>query len=303
MTIKRSVFAIAGLVLIMLPTRGVAQTASEIVAAHYPDERLSVDDEDQKENCFVVLSSDVVGAPTKIAAVYTNGIEGVLRVLIGSGSSFAVDAESGATTFMIGHKCAITAIDLTGDGAPELYINFGRAQAWVYALSGSTLTNLTPVETYSGRDMTRLYGPALCDVRHDGTVQVCTAADDDVPAMVYRSTGTTLVPERFALTVLRFQADWVVDAKTASFSLLQDSVGPFTVRIVNGDRNGQHRVTSGSVRVNNVERITSSQLTDSVEFIEAEISGSLLASNEISVSLTGAAGSAIFVIVRDSTPR
>jgi hypothetical protein len=204
---------------------------------------------------------------------------------------------------MMGHKCAITAIDLTGDGAPELYINFRGAQAWVFALSGSTLTNLTPVETYSGVDTTRLYRPALCDVRHDGTIQVCTAPGDDIPAKVYQSTGTTFAPERFALTVLRFQADWASDAKIASFSLLPDSVGPFTVRVVNGDRSGQHRVTSGSVRINNVEQITASQLTDSVEFVEAEISGSLLSSNEISVNLTGAANSTIFVIVRDSTSR
>lgn len=280
-----------------------AQSLQPIVDAHYPTSRLPVDTEDEKGSCYVVTDS---GTPTIVAAAYTNGTEAMIRILSGSGTTFAVVAETATSELILASQCRLVLLDITGEGTPELLFGIDGPQGWVFTLNGTTLTNLTPTTEQAGRFMTELYNPSLCDLLHDGTVQVCTfpgTSDGREPSRVYRSVGGVMTVERSALAVARFQADWVEDAKTASFPLLVDSVGPFSIQTVNGDASGQHRVTTGNVFINESNVTGPAQLNDVTEFSEAPLSTVPVASNELRVELTGPAGSYIFVVVRDSTVR
>jgi hypothetical protein len=77
---------------------------------------------------------------------------------------------------------------------------------------------------------------------------------------------------------------------------------PLLIRVVNGDRSGQNRLTSGSITFNDVVVLDASQLTSATEFVEIT-NPNLPVENTYVVSLTGDPGATILVKVSDSTVR
>ena len=84
--------------------------------------------------------------------------------------------------------------------------------------------------------------------------------------------------------------------------LVEDSFPPFTLRVINGDRSGQNRVSGASIRVNEVEVIGPQQVNVTTEFTDTVLT-SLFVENRLTVTLTGPPDAIIIVLVEDSTQR
>jgi hypothetical protein len=80
-------------------------------------------------------------------------------------------------------------------------------------------------------------------------------------------------------------------------------VGPYHVRVINGDRFGGHRVASGTVTLNGAEIVSASQLTSAAEFVDAAPLPTLPVENTITFTLTGAPDAFMTVVLQDSTVR
>jgi hypothetical protein len=109
----------------------------------------------------------------------------------------------------------------------------------------------------------------------------------------YRRTG-------YVLKVARFRTDSDPRSKVSHFRQSADSQGPFVVRVVNGDRFGQHRVSSASVMLNG--NVIISSVTNQVEFSETVVS-TLPIENTMTVTMSGDPDATITVVVSDGTVR
>jgi len=202
-------------------------------------------------------------------------------------------------------SCDVKLIDVNGDGANEIMAMLSAmhgAKAWIFRWSGSTLVNISPLETNANETFSRLVDPAFIDLYHDGTLQVLSAGGELEPLEVFRLQAGAYVYDKGILGAAQFTMGADPRSNNMTFHLLADSTGPFTVRVVNGDRLGQQRVTGGSVQVNGTEVISSSQLTSSVEVVSSSL-GKLPAENTLEVSLTGSNNAFVVVMVADSTKR
>ena len=290
-----------------------AQSPEAIVATFYPSLRLAPENETDRHSCSAVLSATRDGQPTVIAAGYTDGTASVLRILRRNGpGSFTVAAESDASLDLVGRDCLIGPVELTGDDRSNLMLElYGveGAEAWVFTWDGSVLTSLTPTEILDGKRRSLFLTTYLCDLDHDGVLEIIAARKhlgdpaSDAGA-VYRLGvgGSGYVLEKY---ILNFSMFFVGDdpSMTATFSLVPDSVGPYTLKVVNGEETGQDRVSGGSILLNGVEVVSPSQLTVQSEFVTFFIE-SLPVDNELSVTLSGVKDfSFIHVTIEDSTVR
>ena len=308
----RSLLVVACLV--MAPAYGVAQSTQDIVDRFYPTNRLSADPED-RQTCFAVHTAEN-GEPTVIIAGYTDLYEGVTRVLTrGAGGTYVVGYEVPATYDISGSSCSATLFDVDFDGQQEVLLEFsghGGSEGWLFRWNGAQLTNLAPTTIVGDREQTRLFSPNPIDATHAGGMQIlCPVGneplDDNEPARypdeIYEpGLDGIYARSRFVLGIEQFREGSDPRAKVFQFRRSQDSVGPFLLRVANGDRNGQHRVATGTISLNDIVVVKASQLTGGVEFVDVTI-GDLPVENTIIVSLTGDDDSTIIVTVSDSTLR
>ena len=289
-------------------------TAQQIVDGLYPISRLSPGDASDRRSCFRVLSTTAAGHPAVVAAAYTDRDDAVIRLIAGEpAAGYQVAYEVPSTYDLYGTDCDIDLIDLDFDGRVELAVAFTSARGgdavWLFRWSATTLTNITPMGERNGKHHSLLIGPTITDVTHQGWMQIVTAADvgmldDDEPTPYpgelfgfekssYRRTG-------YVLEVARFRAGSDPRLKLSHFRQSSDSQGPFVVRVVNGDRFGQHRVSNASVMLNG--NVIISSVTNRMEFSEAVVS-TLPIENTMTVSMSGGSDAIITVIVSDSTVR
>jgi len=298
-----------------IPTPAFAQSPESIVASFYPSLRLAPENETDRHSCFAVLSATLggLGQPTEIVAGYTDGVAAILRILRRNAAGvFTVAAESDTALDMAGRECWVGPVELTGDDRPELWVwlvGVEDSEDWVFTWDGTVLRSLTPTELRDGKRRSLLLTSSLCDLDHDGVLEIIAARKhlgdpaSDAGA-VYRLGigGSGYVLEKY---ILNFSMFFVGDdpSMTATFSLIPDSVGPYTLKVVNGEETGQDRVSGGSILLNGVEVVSPSQLTVQSEFVTFFIE-SLPVDNELSVTLSGVKDfSFIHVTIEDSTVR
>ena len=316
MTSYKPILWFAGLVVMVPFAEGATAqtTAQQVVDGLYPTNRLSPSDVSDRRSCFRVLSATAAGDPAVVVAAYTDGDNGVIRLIAGEpAAGYQVAYEVPGTYNLHGIECEIHLIDLNFDGRAELAVAFtsarGGEHVWLFRRSATTLTNITPTFERNGRQNSLLVAPTFTDVTHQGWMQIVTATglvmlDDDQPTPYprelfgfeepsYRRTG-------YALTVAKFQAGRDSRLNVAHFRQSSDSQGPFVLRLVNGDRFGQHRVSSASVVLNGSVIINS--VTNQMEFSEVIVS-TLPIENTMTVSMSGDADATVTVVVTDSTVR
>jgi hypothetical protein len=119
---------------------------------------------------------------------------------------------------------------------------------------------------------------------------------------VYELTGPTYQLTSHLLTVRSFEIRGNPETQVAYFRTSVDSTGPYRLRVINGDRTGSHRVSSGTITLNNVIIVEPSQLSAGTEFIEISIE-SLPILNVLKAELGGTDGAKILITVTDSTAR
>jgi hypothetical protein len=287
-------------------------TTQQIVDQFYPA-RLSPED-GQRFACYQVYATLPSGDPSTIVAAYTDGFKAVVRVLRNDGGTFSVAADSDPAWQMGGADCDLDLVDVDGDSQKEIFATFYAmrgAEHWIMKWDGATLRNMTATRTTRSGIASDMSDASLVDIYHDGTLQVFVAdgmyqGDGEPrtdPDQVYRLSNGQYVFDKYVLAAETFEAGWDHRAWTTDFTLSRDSVGPFRIHILNGDRLGGHRVTSATVVLNGAEVVTAGRLTSQVELVDAIAARSLPASNVLAVTLTGAADSYITVVVDDSTVR
>jgi hypothetical protein len=199
------------------------------------------------------------------------------------------------------------------DGQPEAFVSFYGVRAssgWIFAWNGSSLTNLTPTRPEGGRESSTVLDPVVYDLTHSGPLRVIASRGIDRflpgqrlthPAWVYRPGPSGFIAESAMLAVMGFRADVDPAGNVRPFRLMRDSSPPYTLRVINGDRFGGHRVTGASIRVNDW-RSSQDQLNAGTEFTTIVLP-ELLTENHLTATLTGPPDASIIVVIEDSTRR
>ncbi len=102
--------------------------------------------------------------------------------------------------------------------------------------------------------------------------------------LMHRYSGGVLVKDRTLSYLNSFQRSTQAPVtETETLDLEQAPTTQFQLRIVNGERDGSLRLSSGSIRINGAEVVSSEQLNQQVEFLSAVLS--LQQRNTIEVTL------------------
>ena len=122
------------------------------------------------------------------------------------------------------------------------------------------------------------------------------------PAFVYGLTESGFAVQGSVIAVLGYRADVDPRSNLRSFRLIEDSTGPYRLRVVNGDRFGKHRVTGATIQVNEVPVLEPRDLTgrDGLRLGDHPAAG---VQNHVTATLTGPADGTLLVLIEDSTKR
>jgi hypothetical protein len=151
------------------------------------------------------------------------------------------------------------------------------------------------------------------DLDHDGTLEIISEENYPPPVVeiegelpdaaesVYRLTPNGYVLDRPVLFFSYFSRKTSAPTTdTREFSLLQNSAGPYVLKITNGDRDGSNRVSSGHIVLNGVEVVTPNMLNQGAEFLSVPVA--LQAHNTLEVTLAAKPQGSILVTVEDTSP-
>jgi len=285
-----------------------------LVDPFYPADRLKPTTAAERQSCGAVLS-DTAGSPSAVIAGYTTRSSGAIRILQRTEQgALAVTFDNPERWVLPGARCSIRLRDVDFDGRPEVFVSFHAARSsagWVFKWDGSTLSSLTPVRTVEGRESSLLMDPTIYDLDHQGPLEIIAARDVErlgpgmrsrAPAFVYRLGASGFEVDGSLLVVAAYRGDVDPQANSRSFRLLQDSTGPFRMRLVNGDRAGNHRVTGVTVTVNELTIVEPRDVTASTEFASAPVA-SLAVQNHITATLIGPADATLLVLLEDGVNR
>ena len=304
------------LVILGAPTPSPAQTSDLqlVLDQFYPVDRLKPQTGAERQSCAAQLPG-AANQPPAILAGYTTRATGALRLLRRtSAGALEVAFDSPDTWSMPGSRCSIRLRDVDFDGQPEAFVNYQGVRAssgWVFKWDGTTLRNLTPTETVDGRLSSLLLDPALYDLDHQGPLELIAARAVErqvpgtrsrYPAYVYGLADAGFTVQGSVVAVVGYRADVDPRSNLRSFRLIEDSTGPYRLRVVNGDRFGKHRVTGASIQVNEVPVLEPRDLTEAMAFASVTIPA-LAVQNHVTATLTGAADGTLLVLIEDGTKR
>src|SRR5687767_1453744 len=285
-----------------LPQSSASQTSDlqASVDEFYPVDRLKPLTAAERQSCFAQLDASGGGPPLLLAG-YTNRSAGALRLLRrAEGGQYRVAFDSPDSWVLPGARCAIRLRDVDFDGQPEVFVYFQGVRAssgWIFKWDGAALRNLTPTETIEGRVSSLLLDPQLYDLDHQGALEVIAARIVERPAagvrsknpgFVYGLTESGYVVQSSLLAVAAYRADVDPRSNLRAFRLLEDSTGPYRLRVVNGDRFGKHRVSGATIQVNELPVLEPRDLTGDMAFASVTVPP-LSVQNHITATLSGPA--------------
>lgn len=213
-----------------------------------------------------------------------------------------------------GARCSIRLRDVDFDGQPEVFVSFHGVRAasgWIFKWNGAALESLTPTQSSGERVWSLLMDPATYDLDHRGPLEVIAAREverlgpgmrSSSPAFVYRLGATGYEVDRSLLAVVAYRGDVDPRGNLRSFRLLQDSNGPYTMRIVNGDRTGARRVTGVTVQLNELTVMEPRDVTQATEFASVTLPP-LVVQNHVTAMLAGSPDAILLLLIEDSVTR
>jgi hypothetical protein len=286
-----------------------------LVDRFYPAERLNPGSASERFACYQVLEATPLGEPALVIAAYTDRSAGAIRVLRRNASgAFEVAGDNPAGWVLPGSDCRIRLEDLDFDGRQEALVYFLGLRAssgWILGWDGTTLVNLTPTRSEGARQSSLLLGPTVYDLEHNGSLRIVALREVERPgpgeqprnpAFVYRLGPSGLQMEKGILAVMGFRADVDPRGNLRAFRLTQDSVPPWTLKVINGDRSGRNRVTGATLQLNNREVLGPREINEGTEFVTTVLP-SLSTENHLTATLTGPDEAFIIVLIEDSTKR
>lgn len=287
-----------------------AATIAEVVASRFPAS-LKVDGAGHPVPASDLESAFVVGdlehsGHQRIAAVYSNGVDGVVAVLSPDGPGSLV----GCQPFSVaGLRPEIRLLDLDRDARPEIVVTFhnvrGPSQVWIYKWNGNALTLLAPVTRHHEVD-SDVFEPMFLDADGDGNIDVVdfrrgspAHEDDEVPAspsyrLMSLRNGQLSVVATLDTVFAALRGTGTPAPLTETFSVTDPSV-PRVLVLVNGDVDGKHRVSSAVVTVNGQPIVSERDLNAGVARLEIPIA--VKADNTIAAELRGAPDGEITILI------
>ncbi|MEA2329861.1 MAG: FG-GAP-like repeat [Thermoanaerobaculia bacterium] len=241
---------------------------------------------------------DGTGTEDYLAAAYSNGLGGCLRVIKGAGAAATVVAETNDTAIGGRGKPVLEAVDIDHDGIPELVVEFTRA-SWIYRYKNGGLVLMNPGWPGASAPTSTLGNLAFADLDGDGVLEVLdytNAASGSLYAVYRLVNGKLAVTAQNIVFFDRFERP----AATASSNPQGQPTGKpavesrrfsatagsnYELRIVNGDQSKKSMVTAGEVRLNDVTVVSSSDFKKTQRSIAVPVK--LTANNSLTVELRG----------------
>ena len=254
---------------------------------------------------FTRIDPDGSGHQTYIAAVYTNAVRGVLRVLAPNGSSARVVAESSLE--MPGITPDVLAVNLDNQGGDEVIVNLGQTTgntaSWIYRWNGETLVSMTPMTGEGDETATQILNARWEDVVGDG-LQELLVPDSVLPfdeenaplvhwsVLPWNGSDWTAAGSSVSELTWFYRQTGAPAAQSESFDA---DPGSYLLRIVNGEPDGANRVSSATLTLNGETVITQNAFNQNAHVIEVPVT--LAAANTLSATLNGAPGGNITVVL------
>lgn len=253
---------------------------------------------------FAVLDSAIDGTPVLVVAAYTNGIDGMFRVLKASSGSFVVVYEN---EDFDGANPQLELVDIDGDGKKEIVAHStsftGISDIYIYRWDGSSLIDLLPAGA-------ELVNASLIDLYHDGTMQLISVADGrwtpssgrpiDNTNFVYRVTNGRFEKDR-ELILLDCFARSTSRPATATRAFTTNPSGPFRLTVFNGSSGGTDRISSAHIRLNGTEVLGPSQLNQTVSSVSVSLAN-VVQQDTLEVQLDSQPGGKIWVAIENMAP-
>jgi hypothetical protein len=281
------------------------QEIEQIVEQFYP-QRL-VDDSSARvqrggpapfrAKAFEVADLDGTGTANYIVAAYTNGFRAAIRVLKLQDGTAILVAETNLR-LLGGIFPAVKLVDIENDGRPEVAIYLSEARAstfdWVFKWTGAELRLIGPASVDENGDVfTDLGDSGFFDVDGDGTLEIVQGPLNATE--VYRFDGQKFsLSKTLSLFDTFYRREGIPILQRSEFEVA-NPVGGFVLTIVNGDRNGDNRVSSGTVRLNGVQVLSPNNLNQKVRKVVRQVT--VLANNVLEVELQSKPSGQILVTV------
>ncbi len=251
----------------------------------------------RRQSCFAVYARRD-GVAQTIVAGYADGALSVLERQADGGYASVALVSLDQFDFGLGEGCELELVDLDGDGASEIIFGFsgrtGGTADWYFRWNGVSLTNIGPTDEDGD---TELYTTTVFDLDHEENLEVVSLGEikqlysneetgfwPEPVRHVYRYTGGILAKDRTLSYLRSFErSTQAPQTETETLDFEQAPATQFQLRLINGERNGSRRLSSGSIRINGTEVVSSSQLNQQVEFLSGVLS--LQQRNTIEVTL------------------
>jgi FG-GAP-like repeat len=258
-----------------------------------------------RKSDYALVDLDGTGALSYIAAAYTNGIGGWVRLLRLQGNGAVLAAEPSVPA-MGGLEPFVSLVDIDGDGKYEILATFssngGYFSAWLFKWTGATLQLISPVDSSGpGYPYTLVSNVSFADLDGDGILELIGGPGNLTPGDLERLNGADPVQKQevYKLVAGAYQPSAVYyylspflrqtgPPQTTTETFAVDTPGAnWVLTISNGlAPSPLGPATSADVYLNGVLVVGPSSFNPNVKVITVPVT--LQATNTISVTLRGA---------------
>lgn len=283
------------------PHQALCATDQDIALSFYPQ---SLIDEfarfgEDGETLNKQVSTGRVGS--LLIAAYSNRFSGAIRVIQTAGSPSVVDEVNTDVYRLGGANASLRLLDLDGDGTPEVIVRYSLMrfdEDWIFKLKDAHLVFIGPAVQKRGCTLSIAQNADYVDVDGDGTLELLVP-----PAGHTAETLTTI----YKLTSAGFTPS--ADKILFRDRLVRDTAAPedydtvvyaqagknYTVRLVNGGRDGKNAVTSALVTVNGSALFTPNDFKPKQHLLQVPFVAK--AENTVTVTVSGAPGSELLFLI------
>ena len=251
---------------------------------------------------FIPVDLNRNGQPL-LVAVYTNNVAGAIRVLDRAGQVLAAPELPG----MRGFHASVTALDLDGDGTPEIIAEFTTGHSpdnpdtWVFRWAGNGLQLISPTCAVGNLTLTCLGHVSPIDIDGSGRFALLDApaftikngvVGADGNWSLYTLNGGTfgVAPQTFPFEVEFRRGNGEPFTSARKFSA---SSGAATLLVINGT--GAAASTSGHVTLNGKDLLDPADFKRNQRVYDVPVA--LTPDNNLTVRLDGKPGSKITVLI------
>ena len=275
----------------------------------------------QQRSCSAVYNRAGDGAPKLIAAAYTNGVSGRVVMLsyskgpAGKGVANALAEITDRDLYFLGERCEVSIVDLADPASSSsplkntIKVSFEGAD-WFFLWNGTQLVSIGAVQQEFGADQppyTALSQTQIVDVERSGARQIVSVngdsdqlpRDDGIAATatrtLFRFNGTRYAATRTFHFWASFDAQPGAPSTWKQSIVLRSPAASYKLIVVNGSRKGTDRVSSARVVLNGQDVIAGSEVNLATDTLSKTVT--LAAQNTIQMTVSGKAGSTVYVMV------